>query len=585
MKPLKKSIKKDSAWGGGCLILFGLPFLGAGVLVGSIAFGSMADWWEISSGWVEVPATILQADLETHTGDDSTTYSVKALYEYEFQGKFYENDRVALTGGADNIGSFHHDAYRELDEHRRSGEPFMCWVDPDDPGRSILYPDPRWGLLLFMGGFSLVFSGAGLGVMIAGLFGWRKGAVQEKQEKRHPSQPWLWKEEWKDSRIKGSSRRQFWFMAFFAGVWNLISWPIALLIIPSELEQENLAVLIALLFPLVGLLLAYAAVHMYLKWRKFGDTVLEMSSMPGVIGGYLSGRLLTGVKSVPPDGFRLSLNCVHQRVTGSGDNRKTRETVLWQETAHVPPERVEPGMKGCMIPVRFAIPYDAQGTDESNRNDKVIWKLKASAEMPGIDYSTDVEVPVFKTSDSNPDFKFEESFEMEPESVDEVVKSLSDYGIEVEETLQGRRYRFKPKRVKGLFLGMALVFLVWTGIVAAIAWAGAPLFFVAVFALFDVLLVVGFFSLWLGENVVITSPSGLSFSGGMLGLSRSLTDVFPVDIEKLDISPGLTVNDRVYYRIQLVTCDGKKHTLASQLDNKRLARRLVREFEEPWKDA
>ena len=44
----------------------------------------------------------------------------------------------------------------------------------------------------------------------------------------------------------------------FSGFWNLVSWPV-LFAIPGEIEDGNMAALIALVFPLIGLCLLYVA--------------------------------------------------------------------------------------------------------------------------------------------------------------------------------------------------------------------------------------------------------------------------------------------------------------------------------------
>jgi hypothetical protein len=48
--------------------------------------------------------------------------------------------------------------------------------------------------------------------------------------------------------------------------------------------------------------------------------------------------------------------------------------------------------------VEFQIPSDCEPSDERNPNDRTLWRLTASAKVPGIDYSATFEVPVFKTT-------------------------------------------------------------------------------------------------------------------------------------------------------------------------------------------
>ena len=102
------------------------------------------------------------------------------------------------------------------------------------------------------------------------------------QEK--PTPPWMEREEWARGWISCGAKRGFWFMAGIALVWNAISAPL-LWIVPEEvLEKGNLPALFALVFLLVGFGLVVAAVRAGIRWRKFGESVLELKTRPGVVG-------------------------------------------------------------------------------------------------------------------------------------------------------------------------------------------------------------------------------------------------------------------------------------------------------------
>ena len=107
--------------------------------------------------------------------------------------------------------------------------------------------------------------------------------------------------------------------ALFATIWNLISAP-ALFFVPSELADGNRWAWVALLFPAVGLVLAGWAVLAFLRWRKFGDATFELSTNPGVLGGYLEGRIDTSLRHALQEGVDLTLSCVRTVTSGSGDN-------------------------------------------------------------------------------------------------------------------------------------------------------------------------------------------------------------------------------------------------------------------------
>ena len=61
-----------------------------------------------------------------------------------------------------------------------------------------------------------------------------------------------------------------------------------------------------------------------------------------------------------------------------------------------------PGPKGdAAIPVEFSIPSDAYESNHDQPDDKVLWLLHAQADVPGVNYSDDFEVPVFRLTPSS----------------------------------------------------------------------------------------------------------------------------------------------------------------------------------------
>ena len=119
--------------GGGCFILFTLPFAAVGVWMGYWLCSEMLTHWRMRS-WEETPARIVRAKLEADSDSDGgTSYRATAEYTYQYGGQQYTGTRVGIHGGSDNIGSFQHDAHRQLSEHQKSGRPFRCYVNPAKP--------------------------------------------------------------------------------------------------------------------------------------------------------------------------------------------------------------------------------------------------------------------------------------------------------------------------------------------------------------------------------------------------------------------------------------------------------------------
>src|SRR5262245_36140819 len=116
----------------GCLALFALPFAAVGV--GALYFSLDHVWsWARMSRWETVPAQLESLDLATHSGDETSTYEVRATYRYSFAGREYRGDRVAINRMADNVGSFQQDLYAELEAAQRRGGRVEAYVDPTHP--------------------------------------------------------------------------------------------------------------------------------------------------------------------------------------------------------------------------------------------------------------------------------------------------------------------------------------------------------------------------------------------------------------------------------------------------------------------
>ena len=151
-------------------------------------------------------------------------------------------------------------------------------------------------------------------------------------------------------------------------------------------------------FPLIGVPLAGLAVHQILRKRRFGSPVFELATRPGVVGRALAGQVLVPRGLPAESDVALHLKCVRIETTGSGKNRSTRTTTLWEQKRQLPGSLV--AGEGLKIPVAFAIPPDAAPTDERNSRDRIRWDLDVESSLPGVNFKARFEVPVFITPES-----------------------------------------------------------------------------------------------------------------------------------------------------------------------------------------
>src|SRR5213594_3963896 len=192
-------------------------------------------------------------------------------------------------------------------------------------------------------------------------------------------------------RIRAQSHLRFvWAFAIF---WNLVSAPATFLGAVPAIRQGKAVAWIALIFPFAGAALLIWAVNLTLRFWRFGVSWLELESGTATLGGPLRARIAAG--RLPEDStVHLTLTCINRTASGSGSDRSTWEKVVWQEEQTVARENLQPGPEGEIVPVSFRLPFDAPPTTNDNPNDRILWRLEASARLAGVDYDEQFEVPV-----------------------------------------------------------------------------------------------------------------------------------------------------------------------------------------------
>jgi hypothetical protein len=222
----------------------------------------------------------------------------------------------------------------------------------------------------------------------------RMGQAIAGRRALHPNEPWLWSEEWREGRIQEGGRRSTAIaLIIFAAFWNVM---VALAAVMASRRYDlfrtpSLGIFL-LIFGVVGLFLIGLAVYFTLQARKFDPSVFEMSSLPGVLGGFLSGVIQ--LPRQVPQGTEINVELTCERTSGSGKTRTT--SCLWKDATSV---RASAGL----VPVYFTIPFDLPPSDlpDEEGTTRVHWWLNAKAGVSGVDYHALFDVPVFATGTSN----------------------------------------------------------------------------------------------------------------------------------------------------------------------------------------
>jgi hypothetical protein len=571
--------------GSGCLVLFSLPFAAVGVGMGAWLMSGVATYWKMQ-GWEETPARIVRAELESHPGSKGgTTYEATAEYTYQFGGRWYTGKRIGIGGGSDNVGSYQQDVHRQLSEHRRSRRPFPCYVNPENPAEAVLFRDLRWEMVGFQTIFAAVFGTVGFALFTFAVLSVFKERGNRALAADHPDEPWLWKKDWAEGTISSSGSTSTIVLLVCALAWNLASTPVWFVFPHDAFDKGHRLALLLLAFPAIGAILVLSAVVSVLRWRKYGQSVLEMASVPGVIGGQLAGVIRVPAKVRPEEGFRLSLDCVC--ISTAGKSRT--ETSVWQDEQVIARDLSQGNPEQSAIPVLFQIPYECRPTDETEANSQTVWRLAVSAKTPGLDYSTRFEVPVFKTPESDPNFVVDRSLIAEYAAPENPDRDLHDAGVIKTESPTGEGFRlvFPMARAPGMGVAMMVVGAVFGGVPIAMFHFDAPWLINAIFGLvfgaIGLLLLACAVDVWLYRSVVDVSAAGLTVVGGLFGLGRE-NRINAANIEMIEpvsrMSSGEGQSAKKWYDIQVVYRPTSKLTIGKRILGKRLAESVIRQIEQ-----
>jgi hypothetical protein len=434
---------------------------------------------------------------------------------------------------------------------------------------------------------AVFISAIGAGFLFVAIGGYRRMKQQAGVEEANPASPWLWRTDWANRKAESLRKKTeitAWVVCIFC---NMVMIPVGVSVIPQLARHSDPRVFLVLGFSLIGVILFVVALRATLRRRRFGNTFFEFYSLPFSPGGRLGGRIHLKLDSNAEHGIDIRLSCVRKTITGSGDSRSTSQTVLWQTEQNVPVGAMEMDSLGRMIPVDFAIPRDAYVTDHDNPSDQVLWLLHAQADIPGINYTDDFEIPVFKTSSASEQISADSS-----ETFGSAAGSFSDTDaapiaapanpkVIISSQAGGTEFYFPAFRTPSRAIFLLIFTAIWTGVVYFLFHSSAPWFFPLVFGFFDVLLILGVFHVVLGTSRIRVGNGELTSTSRVLGVGStkrfSVSDIVAV-VAVTSGQQGGTQGQSMY-AIRLRTKNGRRITLADEIASRQEARWIVSQIE------
>lgn len=403
--------------------------------------------------------------------------------------------------------------------------------------------------------------------------------------------PWLARQDWASGRIKGSSLGGFLALGIFALVWNGLCFGILFFAwkeLLAKYQGGERAMLLVGLFPLAGILVAMAACYRLLVWLRFGTSVLELETIPGVIGGRLRGTIQTRVGSFGETPVELSLACVNvrtsTRTSGNSTSTSTVHSVLWEDGHDAGPDRLGRGARGIAIPVDIHVPHGLRESDDSDRSDRIVWRLSAAAAIPGVDYTATFEVPLYYTPESR-----EETGEERAErvaSVDAPEDLLADGWappVDVRPTGEGGvEFHFRPEfRVKDVVGSAVFTLVLLAAVPLSLALHLHPCVPVGT-GLFGLLLLLAVSVMLFGRSHVAIAHGQIDVVQSFLGLKKRAS--FPcADVTSVGVARSLSDQQQGQknqsWEIKLLRRDGTSADTGAMFRQRRLARWIAAEME------
>ena len=244
----------------------------------------------------------------------------------------------------------------------------------------------RWEQALLAFSIALVCGGAAGGASWWVRFHARPVDPSERLRAANPDAPWMWREDWASGAVRTSARRDANRLMIIAIAWCVATFPILFIVPHRALRGADYFAIPSLIFPLIGVVMLVWAMRLRRRVREYGESRFVMASVPGQIGGALTGSIHIERPLPPGERVALELECVNRTTRGFWHSLTVWDRILWRT------EQTSISDSTGSIAVAFMIGPDCRPTDDSNPASRIVWRLSARAGQ----YRAEFEVPVFR---------------------------------------------------------------------------------------------------------------------------------------------------------------------------------------------
>src|SRR5579862_6336273 len=250
---------------------------------------------------------------------------------------------------------------------------------------------------------------------------------------------------------------------------------------------------------------------------------------------------------------------------------------------------VEPRSPRRVSARRVYAPPDAFQTSHDNQRDQVLWMLKVKADVPGVDYSDEFELPVFRTS-SSPSApatfsggtqiaSFAQTTTM-PSELSAEVSEPPHHRVFVTESPDGLQFHFPAGRnvartvpVVSLAVAISAFFFEMFRVQPE-----PPKFAFAVVGLLDFFLILAVIHSALSATRIVAGNGAISWRRSVLGIGQT-HELQISEVDSILTSTGIQQGSSTLYSVILKSKSGKKYILVDDIESRQEARWIVWQIE------
>lgn len=360
--------RAEKGLGAGCLRLFFLPFFLIGMaLVYGLSIHPMIKVFRAQS-WEKIPCAINSSEVVSHSDSDGTTYSIKIVYQYNFDDRSYTSERYHFGTGS---SSGRKGKQAVVDKYPPGSESY-CFVNPSAPQEAVL--DRGLRLEYGLGAFGLLFAGAGAWGLI---YAPRMAGGSMQRSKSAVPKPAPASDAPGVLKPKHTPMSKLLGMLAFSVIWNGFVGIFVYFVFFEDAHRAPFIVKCIIgLFAVIGIATIFGVFTSFLALFNPRVAITAQSTTVS-LGGELCFRWEIKGRSAMLRRLRIILEGREEATYKRGTSTSTDTQVF----AEIPVFESTDQMLIAEGSGRVSVPITMMHTFEAARN-KVLWRLKVEGEIP-----------------------------------------------------------------------------------------------------------------------------------------------------------------------------------------------------------